>query len=87
MYSRLGMMDKIANLMKKINLMTQTPASDVVPVKVVQTSATQTPASDVVPVKVVQTSATSIASREPSPLSGTGTDSAGLFEDSDAQRN
>jgi hypothetical protein len=29
---------------------------------------------------------TSIASREPGPLSGTGADSAGLFEDSDAQR-
>jgi hypothetical protein len=40
MYSRLGMMDKVAELMKKIDLMTQTPVSTVVPVKVVETFAT-----------------------------------------------
>jgi hypothetical protein len=43
MYSRLGMMDKVAELMKKIDLMTQTPVPAVVPVKVVETSATPNP--------------------------------------------
>jgi hypothetical protein len=40
MYSRLSMMDKVAELMKKIGLMIQTPVSTVIPVIVVETSAT-----------------------------------------------
>lgn len=74
-YSRLGMMDKVAELMKKIDAMTQTPIAAVVPIKLVETSTMSIASGEPSPLSGTGTS----------PLSGTGTDAAGLFDDSDAQ--